>query len=309
MEVLIKIAQFFLSLSILIIIHECGHYFAARLFKIRVEKFYLFFNPWFSLFKFKYKETEYGMGWLPLGGYVKIAGMIDESMDKEQMKQEPQPYEFRTKPAWQRLIVMVAGVVMNIFLAIGIYISLLFFVGETYLPTKNLKYGISVDTLAYEIGLRDGDKVLSIDNKYVDNFKEIPIEIIFNQSKTIQIERDSQIININIPDGFVGKILKSKNVSFIDFQFPFVIDGFSDNSIAQNAGLLVNDRIIAINDIPTPFFNDFKKELPNHLNQSVNMTVLRGEEELNYVLELSDRPLIGVAVKSPAAFIDFAQKH
>lgn len=308
MEILIKVAQFFLSLSVLIIIHECGHYFTARMFKIRVEKFYLFFNPWFSLYKFKYKDTEYGLGWLPLGGYVKIAGMIDESMDKEQMKQPPQPWEFRTKPAWQRLIVMVAGVVMNIFLAIAIYISLLFFIGETYLPTKNLTYGISVDSMAYEIGLRDGDKILSVDNKYIENFKEIPIEIIFNHSKSIQVQRDTLSLNISIPEGFIGKVLENKNLSFIDFRFPFVIEDFTANSIAKEAGLQKEDRIIAINDQPTLFYDSFKKELPKHVNKEITITVLRNNVELQFTLKVPEKPLIGVAVKDPSNFIEFAQK-
>jgi len=331
MEVFIKITQFFLSLSILILIHEAGHFFTARLFKIRVEKFYLFFNPWLSLLRTKIvngkrqyawfskktpeawdespENTELGIGWLPLGGYVKIAGMIDESMDKEQMKQEPQSWEFRTKSSWQRLIVMVAGVFMNIVLAIGIYICLLFFIGESYVPTKNLKYGIAVDSMGYDIGLRNGDKIISIDNKEVENFREIPLEIIYNHSKTIQVERNSQIIDVNIPEGFIGKILENKNLAFLDYQFPFEISGFSDASLAKEAGLEVNDRIIAINDIPTPFYNDFKKELPNHINKEITITALRKNDEITFNLKLSDTPLIGVAVKDPSQFIDFAQKE
>ena len=182
MEVLIKILQLLLSLSILVIIHEFGHFIAAKAFKTRVEKFYLFFNPWFSLFKFKYGETEYGIGWLPLGGYVKISGMIDESMDKEQLAKPPQPFEFRSKPTWQRLIIMLGGVTMNILLAIFIYIFMLMTWGEEYLPTAEVKYGISVDSLAMEAGLRDGDKILSIDNEYIENFNKIPEKIILDDA-------------------------------------------------------------------------------------------------------------------------------
>src|SRR5580704_2920279 len=163
MGTLIEVSQFFLSLSILIILHEAGHFFAARLFKIRVEKFYLFFDPWFSLFKVKKGDTEYGIGWLPLGGYVKIAGMIDESMDKEAMAQPPQPWEFRSKPVWQRLIVMVAGVTMNVLLAVVIYCMILLVWGSEYLPTKNVKYGIYCDSTAIRMGLRDGDQIQSVD--------------------------------------------------------------------------------------------------------------------------------------------------
>jgi regulator of sigma E protease len=165
MEILIKALQFFLSLSILIIIHEMGHMLPARIFRIRVEKFYLFFNPWFSLFKFRRGDTEYGMGWLPLGGYVKISGMIDESMDKEQMKQAAKPWEFRSKPAWQRLIVMLGGVTANVILAALIYIFMLFIIGEQYLPAKNVKYGIVADSLGLELGMQTGDKILYLNGR------------------------------------------------------------------------------------------------------------------------------------------------
>ena len=164
METLIQITQFILSLSLLIILHEMGHFIPARLFKTRVEKFYLFFDPWFSLAKKKIGETEYGIGWLPLGGYVKISGMVDESMDTEQLKQEPQPWEFRSKPAWQRLIIMLGGVTVNVIVAFLIYVGVLSYWGEEYLPTANLSYGITVDDGAYDIGLRDGDVFLSVNN-------------------------------------------------------------------------------------------------------------------------------------------------
>ncbi|MDP4266167.1 MAG: site-2 protease family protein, partial [Bacteroidota bacterium] len=170
MEILIKALQLICSLSILIIVHELGHFIPSKLFKIRVEKFYLFFDPWFSLFKFKKKETEYGVGWLPLGGYVKISGMIDESMDKEQMKLPPQPWEFRSKPAWQRLIVMLGGVTVNLIIAILIYIAMLSYWGEEYLPTSNLKYGIACDSLATSIGLQSGDQILQVNGKKIENF-------------------------------------------------------------------------------------------------------------------------------------------
>ena len=167
MVILIKVVQLLLSLSILVIFHEFGHFLAARIFKTRVEKFYLFFDPWFSLFKFKKGDTEYGICWLPLGGYVKISGMIDESMDKEAMKLPAQPYEFRAKPSWQRLIIMLGGVTVNVLLAIGIYVVMLSWWGEQYLPNSEVKYGITVDTLGQQMGLRNGDKILTLDNKPV----------------------------------------------------------------------------------------------------------------------------------------------
>ena len=172
MEILIKAAQLILSLSILVVLHELGHFIPAKLFKTRVEKFYLFFDPWFSLFKVKRGGTEYGIGWLPLGGYVKISGMIDESMDKEQMAKPAEPWEFRSKPAWQRLIIMLGGVTVNALLAIFIYICMLAYWGEEYLPTKNVKYGVSCDSLALQMGLKNGDKILMVDHKEVENFNK-----------------------------------------------------------------------------------------------------------------------------------------
>src|SRR5512133_3135081 len=210
MTILIKILQFILSLSILVIIHELGHFAMAKLFKTRVEKFYLFFDPWFALFKFRKGETEYGVGWLPLGGYVKISGMIDESMDREQMKQPPQPYEFRSKPSWQRLLIMVGGVLFNFVLAMMIYVLVLFGWGETYLPTSNVKYGIETDSVGLAMGLKNGDKILSVDNQYIDNFFQIPTDIVLNKRHTLQVERNGEKVNVEIPESYVPQMLKGK---------------------------------------------------------------------------------------------------
>ncbi len=215
-----------------------------KAFKTRVEKFYLFFNPWFSIFKFKHKETEYGVGWLPLGGYVKISGMIDESMDKEQMAKPPQPWEFRSKTTWQRLIIMLGGVTMNILLAILIYIFMLVTWGEEYLPTSEVKYGITVDSLAMEAGLRDGDKILSVDNEYVENFNKILEKIILDDAKTIQVDRNGEKINLEIPQGFLSKLIKHKSPDFIGFRIPFYVGDFTKNSVAKEAGIKVDDKII-----------------------------------------------------------------
>jgi regulator of sigma E protease len=203
----IKAGQLILSLSILVVLHELGHFIPAKWFKCRVEKFYLFFDPWFSLLKKKIGETEYGIGWLPLGGYVKISGMVDESMDKEQMKQPAQPWEFRSKPAWQRLIIMLGGVTVNLLLGFFIFAMILFTWGETYLPTENLKYGIYVDSLGKSIGLQNGDMILSVDNKKVENFSAITSEIILNQAKSIQVSRKGETLNIAIPEGTIRKLV------------------------------------------------------------------------------------------------------
>jgi len=298
MDILIKILQLILSLSILVIVHEFGHFAAAKIFKTRVEKFYLFFNPWFSIFKFNYKGTEYGMGWLPLGGYVKIAGMIDESMDKEQMKKPPQPWEFRSKPAWQRLIIMLGGVFMNVILAIVIYISLLSYYGEEYLPTSEAnKYGISVDSLGREIGFRNGDKIVSVGGEYVDNFQKIPVTLILNEAHSAQVIRNGQKMNIIFPEGSLNKLIKHKSAQFISVRIPFIVEKFSPGSVAKKAGVLPGDTIIGINGMNFKYFGEFRNEIQKFKNQQVTIDLKRGQDTLHYNVTLDEKGLIGVYPK------------
>ncbi len=307
MVILIKVAQLLLSLSILVIFHEFGHFLAARIFKTRVEKFYLFFDPWFSLFKFKKGDTEYGVGWLPLGGYVKISGMIDESMDKEAMKLPPQPYEFRAKPSWQRLIIMLGGVTVNVLLAIGIYVVMLAWWGEQYLPNSEVKYGITVDTLGQKIGLRNGDKILTLDNKPVEDFFRIPATIILENVQTIQVERDSQQVDVVMPRGLISDIVKHKSPDFISVRIPFEAADFAPGSAAKSAGMQVKDKIIGINGQTTLYFDEFKTEIQKHKNEKVNVEVLRGSDTVTLAIQVSDRGLIGVAPKSPAGYFTFKE--
>ncbi|HPE85902.1 MAG: RIP metalloprotease RseP [Bacteroidales bacterium] len=301
MEILIKILQLLLSLSILVLFHEFGHFIAAKAFKVRVEKFYLFFNPWFSLFKIKIKETEYGIGWLPLGGYVKIAGMIDESMDKEQMKQPAQPWEFRTKPAWQRLIIMLGGVTVNVLLAMAIYISLLAIHGEEYLPTSEVKYGVVVDTLGYEMGLRNGDMILSVDQKPVEDFHKITETIILDEAQSIQVMREGQPVEIPIPDGLTSRLLKHQT-PFISYRIPFVVGGFADDSPAKEAGILENDIIIGINEIPTPYFDQFKEKIAAFKGVKTQIMLVRNGDTLAMPVQITGQGMIGVA---PVTQLDF----
>lgn len=307
MEIVIKILQFLLSLSILVIIHEFGHFIAAKIFKTRVEKFYLFFNPWFSIFKFKIGETEYGLGWLPLGGYVKISGMIDESMDKEQMKKDPEPWEFRSKPPWQRLIIMLGGVTMNIILAAMIYIFMLVTWGEEYLPTANVKYGIKVDSLAMEIGLRDGDKIVTVDHEQVENFRKITETIVLDEAKSVQVDRQGEILDIQIPDGFIGRLIKQKSLSFISYRIPFEVGEFTKKSVAKDAGMEVNDKIIALNGKPTAFFRDFFTEIQKHKNEVVTVTVLRGSDTLDIVATVPPAGKLGIYNKTEDNFFEFSK--
>jgi regulator of sigma E protease len=284
-----------------VIFHEFGHFISARIFKTRVEKFYLFFNPWFSLFKFKKGDTEYGVGWVPLGGYVKIAGMIDESMDKEQMKLPPQPWEFRSKPAWQRLIIMLGGVTVNILLAIFIYITILSVWGEQYLPTSEVKYGITVNALGKEMGLRNGDRILTIDNKEVEEFSAIPKQIVLEQAKTIQIIRDNKKMNISIPGGFVSKLIQSKSVDFISFRYPFEASKFVLGSAAEKAGMKLNDRIIG-NDSLFPYFDEFSAALQRYKKQSVKIVVVRSGDTLKLPVTIPAAGKIGVYRKDLSAY-------
>jgi regulator of sigma E protease len=282
MTVLIKIIQFVLSLSILVIIHEFGHFLMAKLFKTRVEKFYLFFDPWFALFKFKKGETEYGIGWLPLGGYVKISGMIDESMDREQMKQPAQPWEFRSKSTGQRLLIMTGGVLFNFLLAMLIYVTVLFAWGETYLPTSNVKYGVITDSVGYSIGVRNGDKILSVDNQYIDKFYLITSDILLNNRKTIQVERDGKKIDLEIPREFIKKALKSKGVFYARIPFsPYVIDDFLKNSTAKAAGLMAGDDIIGIDSLKFTYVDEFQKYLLDNKSRAVTLNIIRNGNNLN----------------------------
>ena len=273
----IRALQFILCISIIVGLHELGHFLTAKWFKCRVEKFYIFMNPWFSLFKKKIGETEYGIGWVPFGGYVKISGMIDESMDKEQMKLPSQPWEFRSKPAWQRLIIMVSGVTVNLILGFLIYALMSWHWGDEYIPTNKLTYGIAGDSLAKSIGLRDGDRILGIDGHYVDDFTEIPIKIILYGSRTIQVDRNGHTETVNIPGDFAGKLIKYKDLGFIAPRVPAEIDSIAPASYAEKIGLRKGDRILAM-DSSVLFYSDIRKQVQNNKNKEANLTYLRGHD-------------------------------
>src|SRR6187551_3661356 len=231
----IQAAQFILSFSILIVLHEFGHYITAKWFGCRVEKFYLFFNPWFSLWKKKKGETEYGLGWIPLGGYVKISGMIDESMDKEAMKLPPQPYEFRSKPAWQRLIIMLGGIIINVILAILIFVVILWVWGKEYLPPANAKYGIAVDSLAQTVGLKDGDIVLKVDTTTLKDIGSVKGRIVLEEATSLTVKRGDSLIELKLDDGLVRKLNTRDAGSFVTIRAPFVVNKFSKKSNAEKA--------------------------------------------------------------------------
>jgi regulator of sigma E protease len=307
MEILIKTSQFLLSISLLVVLHEFGHFAFAKLFKTRVEKFYLFFDPWFSLFKFKKGETEYGIGWIPLGGYVKISGMIDESMDKEQMKLPPEPHEFRSKKSWQRLLIMLGGVLVNFFIAFVIYSAVLFVWGDTFLPNKNVKYGITVDSVAYDMGLRNGDKIVSVDYKPVKDFHKIMINVVLDKSKTIQIDRNGEALEITVPELLSKKLLKSQGL--IDIRIPFNIAGFPKDSPSEKAGIKIDDRLIGVNDLSTEYYDQFRKEIVKYKNQTIPFTILRESDTLYVDVPVSEEGLIGVYADNPLNHLELEKNE
>ncbi|MBV5311851.1 MAG: RIP metalloprotease RseP [Prolixibacteraceae bacterium] len=292
--VLIKAAQLILSLSLLVIIHEFGHFLFARIFKTRVEKFYLFFDPWFSLFKVKKGDTEYGVGWLPLGGYVKISGMIDESMDKEAMKLPPQPHEFRSKKTWQRLLIMIGGVLMNFILAFIIYIGILYAWGEQYLPTANVKYGIEVDSIGRQIGLQNGDKILSVANQKVENFLKVIPTVILDKAAAIQVERDGQKVDVEISDDDLALLIKSKGVMTYRLPFDYKIAKFGENSAAKNAGLQEGDQIIGIDSLKYEYYDQFRTALKENVGKEITLNVMRSNQGINFKLTIPENAMLGI---------------
>jgi regulator of sigma E protease len=312
MSVLSIIAQLILSLSILVVLHEMGHFIPAKLFKTRVEKFYLFFDPWISLFKKKIGETEYGIGWLPLGGYVKIAGMVDESMDMEQMKQPAQPWEFRSKPGWQRLIIMLGGVTVNFLLGFLIFGLMLFTYGEEFLPAKNLQYGIAVDSTGYEMGLRDGDQIVAIGDQPFEQFDPSALVrgIVIDNASKIEVKRDGQLMEIPIDPKYVRELssYKSQGTSLIAPRIPFEIYAVSGDSPAATAGLQADDKLIAVNGKPAPFYQDFIPVLQNNKGNEIEIGYQRGDAF--YVTRVTPNAdgLLGLQYKGADHFFEFGRK-
>ncbi|MDD2641999.1 MAG: RIP metalloprotease RseP [Bacteroidales bacterium] len=311
MEVLIKIAQVVLALSLLILIHEFGHFLFARLFKIRVDKFYLFFNPWFSLVKFKPKnsDTEYGIGWLPLGGYCKISGMIDESMDKEQLKGEPKPWEFRSKPAWQRFFVMFGGVLFNIVLAIILYGIILFSWGEEYISTRDAVYGVQCNELAREIGFRNGDRILAFDDRSVENdpIHTLQVDLIRTRPAVITVLRGDDTTRFGFDQQYIPELLNTPGI--FNIRVPFVVSSVPDTSINVSSLLRSGDRITAINGLNTPAVQDVQEALRAHTNQTVLATVAREDGVVEVPLVVNSEGMIQVAlVADLTQFINVTQK-
>ena len=297
----VKILQFILSFSILVVLHELGHFLPARWFKCRVEKFYLFFNPWFSLFKKKIGETEYGLGWIPFGGYVKISGMIDESMDKDQLNQPPQPWEFRSKPAWQRLIIMLGGVTVNVILALVIFIMIMWVWGDRYVPAANLRYGVYADSLGRKIGMQDGDKIIAVAGKTVERQGTVGSEIIMNEAKSITIERNGQRMELAIPAGFIGQLNKNRLGGFTYVRYPLIVDTILPSAKFVQGNIQKGDTLIGINEHPVRWSTDMIKDLSFDSLKGRNITLLmlrNGTDTVRSVVAYDEKGDNGVRYKT-----------
>ncbi len=311
-EFFIKALGLIMSLSILVVLHELGHFIPAKLFGVRVEKFYLFFDPWFSLFKYKKGDTEYGIGWVPLGGYVKLSGMIDESMDTEQMKQDPKPYEFRSKPAWQRLIVMIGGVTVNVLLSWLIYSMILFTWGKTILPANEAKYGVDVSPYMTEIGFENGDQIIAINHEPISDevtYHDIFLELLLDEEiKTIQVKRNGETKDILLPIDFEQEFLARKEHSPFTERIPFIADTILRDSPAQKAGILKGDEFYSINGEYVQYYVDFVKVVQSHKGETVDMQVKRNGENVSFPITISEAGKVGVGNRSPLEYFNFNTK-
>ena len=312
MGTFVIIVQLILALAILVVLHELGHFIPARLFKIRVEKFYLFFNPWFSLFKFKKGDTEYGIGWLPLGGFVKISGMIDESMDTEQMKLPPKPYEFRSKPAWQRLIVMLGGVFVNIVLAIFLYAMVAYFWGKDYVKNEDYTYGIEVlaDELQGGQFFMNGDKIISVGGEKIDDLNEINKSILINQSKNFTVERNGEIKNVTISDQAIDFMLKNQVPVFFP-RVENIIDTTVKNTIAKKISLQKGDKLKKLNGIEIIYFDQLLSEtrrLKKIKKDSFQLEIERNDEIVMINGVFDTNYLFGLG-RSRTSFGSFKNTH
>jgi regulator of sigma E protease len=295
-----KTAQFILSFSIIVVLHELGHFIPARLFGARVEKFYLFFNPGFSLWKKKIGDTEYGLGWIPFGGYVKISGMIDESMDKEQMNKAPESYELRSKPAYQRLIVMLGGVIVNVILAIVIFIGIAWFWGDNFLPAKNLSYGIHPTEISKKMGLQDGDIIVGLDQKELKDFFELESKIVLEDAKTIQIKRGDSLLSLSIPTTVGAELSNANNATaFVLPLFPVIVDSIGKSAVMVEGSFQKNDTLLSINGESVKYQHEFIEVKKKYSDSLVTVIAKRGLDTVTVRTLINNKAQLGLFVKLP----------
>lgn len=313
MEILIKGAQLILSLSILVVLHEMGHFLPARWFKTRVEKFYLFFDPWFSLWKKKVGDTEYGIGWLPLGGYVKISGMVDESMDKSQMAKPPEPWEFRSKPAWQRLIIMVGGVTVNLLLGMIIYIGILWAWGKEYIPLEQAKYGLHPSEVMIEHGLREGDLVTAVDGvaprSLEDLNKDLTVAIIEKGTASLTLEREGKPMEIVLAAGVDDEMTKKSKQAHFMPRVPFVVDSIVAGANASNSTLAKGDSIVAVNGSSTVYFGDFVKAMEANKEEWVLIDAVRNGARSSHLVRVDENGRVGMGNKKVATWFTLGKEE
>jgi regulator of sigma E protease len=294
-QVGLQAGQLLLALSILIILHEFGHYITARWFKCRVEKFFLFFDPYFALIKKKIGDTVYGIGWLPLGGYVKIAGMIDESMDKEAMKQPPKEWEFRSKPAWQRLIIMLGGIIMNVLVAFVVYAFILMVWGEKKIPTASMKFGVHVvDSTLYKIGIRNGDKILSVDGQPVTDYDKLRRRLLLGNR--MSIERDGKTLDLNLPVDLIGQLVENRNKNssgFVEPRTPAIAYIIPDTSRIYKAGLRKNDQVIGVDSTRFQYLDELQNRLAQKKGKSILLTVKRNGIDTSFAAQVDSDGRLG----------------
>ena len=307
--VLIKALQLVLSLSILVVVHEFGHFIFAKIFGVRVEKFYLFFNPWFTPFKYKPQnsETEYGIGWLPLGGYVKLSGMMDESMDKEQLKQPEQPWEFRSKSAWKRLLIMVGGVLMNFILAFFIYAMALFTWGDEYIPFQNYTAGFSYSEASKKAGFVDGDIPLRADGVALESI-EMETLMLFAEAKQIVVLRNGQEVSVNLPEGF-NKVLLDADDLFIKPRIPFVVKTVENGTPAKDSGLMPNDSLVGVGGRTDMSFDELAKVLVDKKGQPISLSFYRNNQLQEVTITPDGNGKLGVARKAPVEIFETVHKQ
>jgi regulator of sigma E protease len=295
-----KTAQFILSFSIIVVLHELGHFIPARLFGARVEKFYLFFNPGFSLWKKKIGDTEYGLGWIPFGGYVKISGMIDESMDKEQMNKAPESYELRSKPAYQRLIVMLGGVIVNVILAIIIFIGIAWFWGDDFLPAKNLSYGIHPTEISKKMGLQDGDIIVALDQKELKDFFELESKIVLEEAKTIQVKRGDSVLSLAIPTTIAAELANANNTTaFVVPMFPVIVDSIGKTAVVVEGSFQKNDTLLSINGQSVKYQHEFIEVKKKFSDSLVTVIAKRGMDTVKIRTLINNKAQLGLFVKLP----------
>lgn len=313
MEILIKVSQLLLSLTILVVLHELGHFTPARWFKTRVEKFYLFFNPWFSLFKKKIGDTEWGLGWLPLGGYVKISGMVDESFDMAQLSSEPQPWEFRSKPAWQRLIIMIGGVTVNFIFGFLLFALLLWKNGQEYLPTQSLTYGIAVDSFAREVGLRDGDRITGVGAVPLERFDKAAIlkNLILEKDKRLQLVRDGQPMTLELAPEYISRLTKPdfKKMDFISPRVPTEVMRVMSGTPAEGAGIQPGDRFFEIDGQPAVYLHEVARIIRRQPDRQFDLGLLRHGDSIRMQVKTNAQGMIGIEWQPANHFLAIEKEH